>query len=61
MNRIKIIQQGNKFMAHHTGPHAKEVIDLFGTPTIETAFNVPYTCQEVARVLQNLNPNVIVS
>ena len=61
MDTIKVLLQGDSWMAYHTGPFAAEIVDLFGTPILPTAFMVAMPKQEVIAALVKLNPGVHVA
>ena len=51
----------NVWCSLHTGPHAAEIVDLFGTATIPTAFFAAMPAAEVLAEIRRLNPGVEVS
>jgi hypothetical protein len=38
MNIIRLIRAGGVWHAQYAGPHAVDIVDLFGTDTIPTAY-----------------------
>jgi hypothetical protein len=45
------------WVAVHKGPHAEEIVRLFGTDTLPTAFTAAARAETVHRVIADLNPN----
>lgn len=57
MNTIILIYTPRGWLAQHSGPHAFEVVDLFGTDTIPTAFTAQAPSEVVAAEIRKLNPD----
>lgn len=48
------------WMATYQGPHAQEIIDLFGTHQLPTAYTDAMGAREVQAKVEALNPGVFV-
>jgi hypothetical protein len=60
-NQIILINGRDGWLAQFVGPHASEIVGLFGTDCIPTAFT-PLADPDAVRVaIQSLNPGVFVS
>lgn len=59
-NAIQIIDGASEWFAKFTGPHAAEILELFGTDTIPTAFKSRTPTAIVLAEVQKLNPGVLV-
>jgi len=60
VNGITLSRSGTGWMATHTGPHAADIIRLFCTVTIPTAFTPQADPQMVLREIQANNPDALV-
>jgi hypothetical protein len=60
MNKILLIRTKQAWMAKHTGPHANEIIRLFNTSVIPTAFTAEANPTMVLAEIKRLNPKVTV-
>lgn len=59
-NMIDLQIHDGEIIAIYTGPHAEEMIELFGTPIIPTAYLERYGIERAAADLRRLNPGVVV-
>lgn len=57
-NRITLSRDGRGWHATFTGPHAKEINDLFGTDTIPTAYTAAADAERVMAGIRSANPGV---
>ena len=57
MNRIRLYNTCNGWIAHHMGPHAAEIKKLFGTAEILTAFTCTAHPDYVVAEISRLNPD----
>jgi hypothetical protein len=60
MNEIIIERRIAGWVATYTGPHAAEIIDLFGTDTIPMAFGAAAELPQVRAAIRALNPGIAV-
>jgi hypothetical protein len=60
-NRILIHLGASGWLATYQGPHARQIIELFDTATIPTAYTSRAPLGTVLREIQNLNPGVRVT
>ena len=56
MDRIRLYNTSNGWMAKHSGPHAAEVEELFGSTTLPTAFTCTAAQEYVVAEVSRLNP-----
>ena len=61
MDTIALTIENGSWVAKHTGAHAAEVIDLFGSDTIPTAFTDVAPYNVVVAKIRQLNPTCVVS
>ncbi len=58
-NTIVLLKQGNCWNAHHKGPHARKIMDLFGTPILPLPFtpqaDAQFVLDEVSTKNQDIN------
>lgn len=59
-NAIQIHLGPQGWLATYTGPHAKEIGDLFDTCTIPTAYTAHAPLETVIAEIQARNPGVVV-
>ena len=59
-NQILLYRNPQGWMAWHKGPHAKEIVDLFGTDTLPTAWTDKADGETVRREIAERNPGVSV-
>lgn len=60
-SEIKLLKQPDGWMAIHCGPLGAEVMELFGTNTLPTAFTAQADELTVLQAIQHLNPGVTVT
>lgn len=59
-NKITLVKAPTGWQAIFTGPHAQEIVALFGTNSIPTPFTADALPEMVRREIQAKNLNVIV-
>ena len=60
INTIDLSTANGSWVATYSGPHADQIISLFGTATIPTAWRHTRPNWEVVADVQRLNPGVVV-
>ena len=60
MNAIYLQLTNQGWMATYAGPHADRIWQLFGTPTVPTAFTAEANVFEVVAQIEASNPGVMV-
>ncbi len=58
LDRIVLHGSSSGWVAESFGPHADEIVALFGTNVIPTAFTSRASGQDVKEAIQKLNPGV---
>jgi hypothetical protein len=58
MNQIILFNTHDGWMARSIGPHASEIVGLFGTDTLPTAFTARAEGELVLQEIQRLNPGI---
>jgi hypothetical protein len=59
-NMIDLQVRGDEIVAIYTGPHQAQIVQLFGTPIIPTAFRASYGLQNAVAEIRRLNPDCVV-
>jgi hypothetical protein len=57
MNIITLFRDKDSIMAEYSGPHKKDIISLFGTNILPTAFKAHTGDECVLKAIQQRNPN----
>ena len=60
MKKIKLALTSKGWMSETFGPEREEIISLFGTATLPTAFTAQANESYVVAQIQNLNPGYII-
>lgn len=60
MNRIVLFRASQGWMAQYVGPHRAQVMSLFETDTVPTAFTSQARKDVVLREISRLNPTVTI-
>lgn len=56
MDIITLFKQETMWLARYSGPHATQIVDLFGHDTIPTSFTTARMALDVQQEVQKLNP-----
>lgn len=60
MDTILLFKKDGMWCAKHIGPHSHEIVKLFGTDTVATAFTSQIEGETVRNKIKDLNPNKLV-